>query len=158
MKRLFDAVLVVVLALSIAVPAAFAGPRQTQTQSQHPQTAPTDPTQQPQSPQAQPAPRRISPNSHKRRTGRSRLRLTKIKRRRASNPVRRKTLIPSGTGCGKGRKPLFPGARNRARKGRRARSGTVRQDGHRPGGHGIRESRRPESVRNSDAKVPFTIK
>src|SRR6266480_3431067 len=55
MKRLFDAVLVVVLALSIAVPAALAGPRQTQTQSQHPQTAPTDPTQQPQSPQAQPA-------------------------------------------------------------------------------------------------------
>src|SRR5258708_3486154 len=55
MKRLFDAVLVAVLALSIAVPAALAGPRQTQTQSQHPQTAPTDPTQQPQSPQAQPA-------------------------------------------------------------------------------------------------------
>src|SRR6267378_1812082 len=55
MKRLFDAVLVAVLALSIAVPAAFAGPRQTQTQSQHPQTAPTDPTQPPPSPQPQPA-------------------------------------------------------------------------------------------------------
>src|SRR6266567_313531 len=55
MKRLFDAVLVAVLAVSIAVPAAFAGPRQTQTQSQHPQTAPTDPTQPPPSPQPQPA-------------------------------------------------------------------------------------------------------
>src|SRR6267143_1375853 len=55
MKRLFDAVLVAVLALSIAVPAAFAGPRQSQTQSQHPQTAPTDPTQPPPSPQPQPA-------------------------------------------------------------------------------------------------------
>src|SRR6267378_7037183 len=55
MKRLFDAVLIAVLALSVAVPAAFAGPRQTQTQSQQPQTAPTDPTQQPQPPQSQPA-------------------------------------------------------------------------------------------------------
>src|SRR5467141_402480 len=54
MKRLFDAVLVAVLALSIAVPAAFAVPRQTQTQSQHPQTAPTDPTQPPPSPQPLP--------------------------------------------------------------------------------------------------------
>jgi len=53
MKRLFDAVLVAVLALSVAAPAAFAGPRQTQTQQ--PQTAPTDPSQPPQPPQSQPA-------------------------------------------------------------------------------------------------------
>jgi predicted Zn-dependent protease len=50
MKRLFDAVLVVgVLALSAAVPAGFAGARQTQTQSQtqphQPQTAATDSSQ-----------------------------------------------------------------------------------------------------------------
>src|SRR6266704_93240 len=48
MKRLFDAVLVAVLALSLAVPSGFAGPRQTQTQTQQPQTATTDSAQQPQ--------------------------------------------------------------------------------------------------------------
>src|SRR5713101_393219 len=48
MKRLVDAVLVAGLALSLAVPAGFAGPRQTQTQTQQPQTATTDPSQQPQ--------------------------------------------------------------------------------------------------------------
>jgi beta-barrel assembly-enhancing protease len=48
MKRLFDAVLVAVLALSLAVPAGFAGPQQTQTQTQQPQTATPDPAQQPQ--------------------------------------------------------------------------------------------------------------
>jgi predicted Zn-dependent protease len=56
MKRLFDAVPVAVLALFVAVPAAFAGPRQTQTQSQQPQTAPTDPSRPPQPPQPQVAP------------------------------------------------------------------------------------------------------
>jgi predicted Zn-dependent protease len=55
MRRLFDAVLVAVLAFSVGVPAAFAGPRQTQTQSQQPQTAPTDPSQPPQPPKPQPA-------------------------------------------------------------------------------------------------------
>src|ERR1700731_1010029 len=50
MKRLFDAVLVVgVLALSVAVPAGFAAPRQTQTQPTTPppppQTATTDSSQ-----------------------------------------------------------------------------------------------------------------
>ena len=53
MKRLFDAVLVAVLAFSLAVPAAFARPRQTNTQTQQPQTSSTDSTQQPQ---AQPQP------------------------------------------------------------------------------------------------------
>jgi predicted Zn-dependent protease len=53
MKRLFDAVLVAVLVLSVAAPAAFAWPRQTQTQQ--PQTAPTDPSQPPQPPQSEPA-------------------------------------------------------------------------------------------------------
>ena len=48
MKRLFDAVLVAVLAFSLAVPAAFARPRQTNTQTQQPQTSSTDSTQQPQ--------------------------------------------------------------------------------------------------------------
>jgi predicted Zn-dependent protease len=46
MKRLFDAGLVAgVLALSLAVPAGFAAPRQTQTQPQPPQTATTDSSQ-----------------------------------------------------------------------------------------------------------------
>ena len=48
MKRLFDAALVAVLALSLAVPAGFAGARQTQTQTQQPQPATTDSAQQPQ--------------------------------------------------------------------------------------------------------------
>jgi predicted Zn-dependent protease len=56
MKRLFDAVLVAVLAVSVWVPAAFAGPRQTQTQSPQPQTAPTDPSRPPQPPQPQAGP------------------------------------------------------------------------------------------------------
>jgi len=95
MKRLFDAVLVAVLALSVAAPAAFAGPRQTQTQQ--PQTAPTDPSQPPQPPQSQPAAKDPS-QQHERRINSSRLHLTKIRRRRASNPVRKKTSTPSGIG------------------------------------------------------------
>jgi predicted Zn-dependent protease len=46
MNRLFDTVLVVgVLALSLVVPAGFAAPRQTQTQPQQPQTPTTDSSQ-----------------------------------------------------------------------------------------------------------------
>jgi beta-barrel assembly-enhancing protease len=47
MKRLFDAALVAMLALSLAVPAGFAGQQQSQTQSQQQTTTP-DPSQQPQ--------------------------------------------------------------------------------------------------------------
>ena len=73
MKRLVDAVLVAGLALSLAVPAGFAGPRQTQTQTQQPQTATTDSSQQPQTQdQQQPAssdkeqtPKGVKPGSEK---------------------------------------------------------------------------------------------
>jgi len=73
MKRLVDAVLVAGLALSLAVPAGFAGPRQAQTQTQQPQTATTDSSQQPQTQdQQQPAssdkgqtPKGVKPGSEK---------------------------------------------------------------------------------------------
>jgi beta-barrel assembly-enhancing protease len=48
MKRLFDAALVAVLALSLAVPAGFAGQQQSKTQPQQPQATTTDSSQQPQ--------------------------------------------------------------------------------------------------------------
>jgi predicted Zn-dependent protease len=72
MKRLCDAVLVAILTLSLAAPAGFAGPPQTQ-QSQPPQTATTDSSQQPQtqdqqqpssSDQAKPA-KDVKPGSEK---------------------------------------------------------------------------------------------
>jgi predicted Zn-dependent protease len=57
MKRLFDAVLVAVLAFSLAVPAALAGSQQTNTRAQQPQTSSTDSTQQQQTQdQQQPSP------------------------------------------------------------------------------------------------------
>jgi predicted Zn-dependent protease len=73
MKRLCNAVLVAILTLSLAVPAGFAGPRQTQTQSQQPQTATPDSTQQPQAQdQQQPSssdqpqtPKAVKPGSEK---------------------------------------------------------------------------------------------
>ena len=48
MKRRCPVVDIVILALLMAVPAAFAAPRQQQTQGQQPQTAPVDPAQPPQ--------------------------------------------------------------------------------------------------------------
>jgi predicted Zn-dependent protease len=48
MKRLFDAALLAVLALSLAVPAGFAGQQQSPTPSQQPQATATDSPQQPQ--------------------------------------------------------------------------------------------------------------
>ena len=45
MKRLFNGFLVAILALSLAVPAGFAAPQQSQTQTQQPQTTSTDPSQ-----------------------------------------------------------------------------------------------------------------
>jgi len=74
MKRLFDAVLVArVLALSLAVPAGFAAPRQTQTQAQQPQTTPTDSPQQgqtqdrqsPSSSDKEQPPKGVKPGSEK---------------------------------------------------------------------------------------------
>jgi len=50
MKRLCNVINVAILALSMAVPAAFAAPQQQQTQGQQPQTAPADPAQQPPPP------------------------------------------------------------------------------------------------------------
>jgi predicted Zn-dependent protease len=79
MKRLCNGVLVAILALSLAVPAGFAAPRQTQSQQtspqtppQQPQTASTDSSQQPQT-QDQPAspsdqdqtPKGVKPGSKK---------------------------------------------------------------------------------------------
>jgi predicted Zn-dependent protease len=80
MKRLFDAVLVVgILALSVAVPAGFAGAQQTptqtnpQTQPQPPQTATTDSSQpaqtqdqpQPSSPDKEQPPKGVKAGSEK---------------------------------------------------------------------------------------------
>ena len=73
MKRLCNAVLVAILTLSLAVPAGFAGPRQTQTQSQQAQTASTDSSQQPEAQdQQQPSssdqpqtPKDVKPGSEK---------------------------------------------------------------------------------------------
>src|ERR1700687_84526 len=48
MKRLFDAALVAVLALSLGVPAGVAASQQKQTQTQQPQATTTDSSQQPQ--------------------------------------------------------------------------------------------------------------
>jgi predicted Zn-dependent protease len=57
MKRLFHPALLTILALSVAVPAGFAAPQQSQTQSQPPQTQSQQPqpaaTDSPQQPQAQ---------------------------------------------------------------------------------------------------------
>src|SRR6202521_3631328 len=73
MKRLFGAVFVAVLALSLAVPAGFAGPRQAQTQTPQPPPATTDSSPQPQTQdQQQPssssqeqAPKGVKPGSEK---------------------------------------------------------------------------------------------
>jgi predicted Zn-dependent protease len=48
MKSLCHAILVTLLGLTVAVPAGFASPRQAQQQTQQPQAAPTDESQQPQ--------------------------------------------------------------------------------------------------------------
>jgi len=95
MKRLFDAVLVAVLALSVAAPAAFAGP------GKHKRNSPKLPRRirlSRRNRHSPSLPPRIRPNSHERRINSSRLHLTKIRRRRASNPVRKKTSTPSGIG------------------------------------------------------------
>ena len=56
MKRLLNVVLVIVLSLSLGVPAGFAAPQQAQKQPQQPQTANTDSSQLPQTQDsAQPA-------------------------------------------------------------------------------------------------------
>ena len=56
MKRLLNAVLVIVLSLSLGVPAGFTAPQQAQKQPQQPQTANTDSSQLPQTQDsAQPA-------------------------------------------------------------------------------------------------------
>ena len=48
MKSLCHAILVILLGLTVAVPAGFAAPRQSQQQTQQPQAAPTDASQQTQ--------------------------------------------------------------------------------------------------------------
>jgi predicted Zn-dependent protease len=53
MKRLCNVVDIAILALSMVVPAAFAAPQQSQTQAQQPQAAPTNPAQQPPPPSDQ---------------------------------------------------------------------------------------------------------
>jgi predicted Zn-dependent protease len=73
MKRLFDAVIVVVLGFSLAVSVGFAAPQKAQTQSQQPQTAPADPSQQsqtqdqqqPPSSDQQQLPKDVKPGSEK---------------------------------------------------------------------------------------------
>jgi predicted Zn-dependent protease len=54
MNRLCNVVLLLIFALSMAISAGFAAPQQSQTQTQQPQAAPTDPTQQPPPPSDQP--------------------------------------------------------------------------------------------------------
>ncbi len=65
MKRLFDAILVAVLGLSMAVPAGFAAAQNAQTPPQQAQTAPTDPSQQPQTQDQQQPPKGVKAGSEK---------------------------------------------------------------------------------------------
>jgi predicted Zn-dependent protease len=66
MKRFYNVVVVAILALSIVVPAGFAAPQQSQTQAQQPQAAPTDPAQQPPSSSGQEqAPKDVKAGSEK---------------------------------------------------------------------------------------------
>ena len=98
MKRLCNVGLVAILALSMAVPAGFAAPQQSQTQSQQPQAAPRIqpsshrllPTR-PTSATAASRPQRFGPTavvSFRPGTGAE----------KRQGPVRKKTSTPLGTG------------------------------------------------------------
>src|SRR5882757_5792753 len=143
MKRLFDAVLVAVLALSIAVPAALAGPRQTQTQSQHPQ--PATPANQPQQPQAQDRPQSSSSDQDQTPKG--------------VKPGSEKDVNSVGNrGVGKGVNlyslereiALGKGAAQEVERSAKMVTDPVVTEYVNRVGQNL--------VRNSDAKVPFTIK
>src|SRR5229473_799159 len=142
MKRLVDAVLVAGLALSLAVPAGFAGPRQTQTQTQQPQTATTDSSQQPQTQdQQQPAssdkeqtPKGVKPGSKKD--------VESVGNRSVGKGVNLYSLeheIAIGKGA----------AQEIERSAKLITDPVVTEYVNRVG---------QNLVRNSDAKVPFTIK
>src|SRR5712692_243185 len=142
MKRLVDAVLVAGLALSLAVPAGFAGPRQTQTQTQQPQTATTDSSQQPQTQdQQQPAssdkgqtPKGVKPGSEKD--------VESVGNRSVGKGVNLYSLeheIAIGKGA----------AQEIERSAKLITDPVVTEYVNRVG---------QNLVRNSDAKVPFTIK
>ena len=142
MKRLVDAVLVAGLALSLAVPVGFAGPRQTQTQTQQPQTATTDSTQQPQTQdQQQPAssdkeqtPKGVKPGSEKD--------VESVGNRSVGKGVNLYSLeheIAIGKGA----------AQEIERSAKLITDPVVTEYVNRVG---------QNLVRNSDAKVPFTIK
>jgi predicted Zn-dependent protease len=142
MKRLFDAVLVAVLAFSLAVPAALAGSQQTNTRAQQPQTSSTDSTQQQQTQdQQQPSPSDQEQTPKGVRAG-SEKDVNSVGNRSVGKGVNLYSLereIALGKGA----------AQEVERSAKMITDPVVTEYVNRVG---------QNLVRNSDAKVPFTIK
>jgi predicted Zn-dependent protease len=142
MKRLFDEVLVAVLALSLAVPAALAAPRQAQTQTQQSQTATTDSSQQPQTQDQQQTPSSDQDQTMKGVKPGSEKDVNSVGNRGVGKGVNLYSLereIALGKGA----------AQEVERSAKMITDPVVTEYVNRVG---------QNLVRNSDAKVPFTIK
>ncbi len=142
MKRLFDAVFVAVLALSLAVPAALAAPRQAQTQTQQSKTATTDSSQQPQTQDQQQTPSSDQDQTMKGVKPGSEKDVNSVGNRGVGKGVNLYSLereIALGKGA----------AQEVERSAKMITDPVVTEYVNRVG---------QNLVRNSDAKVPFTIK
>jgi predicted Zn-dependent protease len=142
MKRLFDTALLAVLALSLAVPAGYAAQQPSQTQPQQSQPTPADPSQQPQTQDSQQPPSSEQDQTVKGVKPGSEKDVNSVGNRNVGKGVNLYSLereIALGKGA----------AQEVERSAKMITDPVVTEYVNRVG---------QNLVRNSDAKVPFTIK